>query len=243
MQHHLHISLKFSKCGKHAKTQLNKTRKPSDYFAFHHIRKKMCAIFHLNTKALKQQWKGQAPLQRNLLNLWSSAKQCIFILYENLWLFLLKESKVHSTNYHNLQSNRAKNTNFTYRVGDSIVLRKYRKVGFLFDFSYRWEHVDACGSGMKVFQRSKHCSEQVISPGVILLHFPGTQSGLDQSTQWRKCNSDLLHPTSVTQPLFTVSAISPGMLSTRVQALNNNCWAQSPLTKQNSKCIESQGFH
>lgn len=41
-------------------------------------------------------------------------------------------------------------TNFAYRVGDDMVLRKNKKAGFLFDFSYRKEYVDAHGSGMKV---------------------------------------------------------------------------------------------
>lgn len=40
--------------------------------------------------------------------------------------------------------------NFAYRVGDDMVLRKNKKAGFLFDFSYRKEYVDAHDSGMKV---------------------------------------------------------------------------------------------
>lgn len=110
------------------------------------------------------------PEPMTLLSFWRKAK-CIAHMTPIYSLTQQKAILVHPPLY----------TNFAYRVGDGMVLRKNRKAGFLFDFSYRQEHVDAHSSGMKVSKWSKHCSELAISPGVILLHFPGTQSGLDQT--------------------------------------------------------------
>lgn len=64
-------------------------------------------------------------------------------------------------------------TNFAYGVGEDTIPRK--KTGKqAFCFSHRREHVDAHLSGMKVSKQSKRYSEQAISHGVSLWHFPGT---------------------------------------------------------------------
>lgn len=163
--------------GKDAKAQLNKNRKPSDCFAYQKNKKKY-TVFCLNTKFIKvvqttvkepsspaeelaqfgifRQGTYFHPLPEPMtpLSFWRKAK-CIAHDPNLQSLSQQKDILVHSPLY----------TNFAYRLGDGMVWRKNRKAGFLFDFSYRQEHVDAHGSGMKVSKWSKYCSEQAISPG------------------------------------------------------------------------------
>lgn len=166
-------------------------RKPGNLQTVLHYQKnkKIYTVFCLNTnfiKVVQTTVKEPSSPCRGACAIWDLSS--FTRAYDSA--FLLKESKMHSAHDPNLQAlpeqkdilvHPALHTNFVYRIGDGTALRKNRKAGFLFDFSYRQEHVDAHGSGMKVSKWSKHCSEQAISPGVILLHFPGTQNGLDQT--------------------------------------------------------------
>lgn len=151
MHYHLHISFTFSKWVKYAKALLNKTRKPSDHFAYptnkknihgvlfkHNIRRRSCSK---NSGRAELPCKGACtscgPLTRNVFLPFTRACNSAS---------LLKESKMQSTHNPSLQSLlQQKNIllcppsypNFTCSVGDSMVPRKNRKAGFVFNFSYR----------------------------------------------------------------------------------------------------------
>lgn len=129
-----------------------------------------CLSVHRRT-LLPRMYLQHLPEPMTLLSFWRKAK-CTAHRSPNLQSLLQhKDILVHPPLY----------TNFACGVGEDMVPRKNRKAGFLLDFAHRQEHADAHLSGRKVSKQGKHYSEQAVSQGVSLWHFPGTQSVWDQS--------------------------------------------------------------